>query len=104
MEDIKLTLNDAGQGAFSIEKDGDRLAEMVIAVQNSNLTVFHTEVSDELKGKGVASALLSHMVEYAKENKLKVIPLCPFVLAQFKRHPDQYQDVWNQDWHHSSST
>jgi uncharacterized protein len=39
------------------------------------------------------------MVDYAREHKLKVIPLCPYVNAQFRRHPDQYQDVWNKTWH-----
>jgi len=39
------------------------------------------------------------MVTYAREKGLKVIPLCPYVSAQFKRHPDTYADVWNKDWH-----
>ena len=100
MNDIQLKLKDNGQGAFLIEKGDVRLAEMEVAVNNGNLTVYHTEVAEELKGKGVASKLLSTMVAYARENKLKVIPLCPYVLAQFKRHPDQYADIWNQTWHH----
>lgn len=99
MQDIELKLSDTRQGAFVIEKDGKRLAEMVIAIQNKNLTVYHTEVAKQLKGQGVASTLLEKMVTYARENNLKVIPLCPYVLAQFKRHPDQYADIWNQHWH-----
>jgi predicted GNAT family acetyltransferase len=39
--------------------------------------------------------LLANMVEYAKRNHLKVIFLCPFVYAQFKRHPEQYDEVYN---------
>ena len=42
------------------------------------------------------------MVEYVRANKLKVIALCPFVNAQFKRHPEQYADIWNQNWHKRS--
>ena len=100
MNDIQLKLKENGQGAFLIEERDVRLAEMEVAVNNGNLTVYHTEVAEELKGKGVASKLLSAMVGYARENKLKVIPLCPYVLAQFKRHPDQYADIWNKNWHH----
>jgi len=100
MSDIQLKLKDNGQGAFLIEKGEVRLAEMEVAVNNGNLTVYHTEVAEELKGQGIASKLLSTMVAYARENKLKVIPLCPYVLAQFKRHPDQYADIWNKTWHH----
>jgi predicted GNAT family acetyltransferase len=52
-----------------------------------------------LKGQGVAGQLLSAMVAYARANTLKVIALCPYVTAQFKRHPEEYGDVWKKDWH-----
>jgi uncharacterized protein len=97
MNAIELKLETNGRGAFVIEEAGERIAEMAISISGSNLTVFHTEVSDKLKG--VAAQLLSTMVTYARENKLKVIALCPYVSAQFKRHPEQYHDVWNQHWH-----
>jgi predicted GNAT family acetyltransferase len=99
MNEIELKLQANGTGAFVIEAADERLAEMVIAISGSNLTVYHTEVSDQLKGLGVASKLLSTMVAYAREHQLKVIALCPYVSAQFKRHEDQYQDIWNQHWH-----
>src|SRR5260221_4859260 len=99
MDQIQLKLEDNGQGAFVIEGDGERLAEMVIAIDEQNLTVYHTEVSEKLKGQGVASKLLSTMVDFARQRQLKVIALCPFVNAQFKRHPELYADVWNQHWH-----
>lgn len=97
--DIQFSINEAGKGAFFVEKDGKRLAEMVIGISGENLTVYHTEVSNELKGQGVASKLLTAMVEYTRMNNLKVIPLCPFVQAQFKKHPQDYADVWKQNWH-----
>ena len=99
MDEIKLSLNPAGHGAFLIEKEGERLAEMVVSVAGENLTVYHTEVSEKLRGQGVAAKLLKAMTTYVREHGLKVIPLCPYVHAEFKRHPDQYADIWNQDWH-----
>ena len=99
MEEIKLKLNDQGRGAFVIEEGDERVAEMELGIAGNNLTVYHTEVSEKLKGKGVAVQLLSKMVGYAREHQLKVIPLCSYVQAQFKRHPEQYQDIWNQNWH-----
>ncbi len=99
MNEIQLKLDVNGKGAFVIEQNGERLAEMVIAIDEQNLTVYHTEVSEKLKGQGVASKLLSTMVDFARQRQLKVIALCPFVNAQFKRHPELYADVWNQHWH-----
>lgn len=99
MNAIELKLENNGRGAFVIEDAGERIAEMAISISGSNLTVFHTEVSDKLKGQGIAGQLLSTMVAYAREHKLKVIALCPYVSAQFTRHPEQYLDIWNQHWH-----
>ncbi len=99
MHDIQLKLNNNGRGAFVIEEGVEKLAEMVIAIAGDNLTVFHTQVDDKLKGQGIASELLSTMVQYARTHNKKVIALCPYVSAQFKRHPEQYADIWNQTWH-----
>lgn len=99
MNEIDLKLNESGRGAFVLEQHGERLAEMEIGIRDGNLTVYHTEVGEALKGQGIGNKLLTEMVRYAREQNLKVIPLCPFVHGQFKRHPDQYEDIWNKDWH-----
>lgn len=94
MADVKLTLDEQHKGAFYIEEDSERLGEMVVGINGNNLTAYHTEVSPKAEGKGYAKELLKAMVDYARKNDLKVIPLCPFVHAQFKRHPDEYADLW----------
>jgi len=99
MNDIQLKLDQSGKGAFVIEENGERLAEMEIRVSGNDLTVYHTEVSEKLKGQGVASKLLAHMVDYVRKNHLKVIALCPYVHVQFTRHEAQYADIWNKTWH-----
>jgi uncharacterized protein len=99
MNEIQLKLNDAGRGAFVIEEGDARIAEMEISISGQNLIVYHTEVAEKLKGQGVAAKLLATMVDHARKNNFKVVPLCPYVHAQFKRHPEQYTDIWNQHWH-----
>ena len=99
MNKIELKLDDNKRGAFFIDEGEKRLAEMGIAIIGNDLIVYHTQVSDELKGQGIAGSLLQTMVDYARQNKLKVVALCPYVLAQFQRHPEKYLDVWNQNWH-----
>lgn len=98
MYDIQFKLNPNGKGGFFIEKNGERLAFMEIGIKDNNITVYHTEVSEKLGGKGIGTALITALVEYARKNKLTIIALCPFVSAQFKKHPEVYQDVWNQNW------
>lgn len=98
MNEIQLKLNDNGKGAFIIEENGEQLAEMEIGINGNNLIVYHTEVSEKLKGKGIGQKMLDNMVAYATDHKLKVVPLCPFVNTMFRRHPERYKDVWNTTW------
>jgi predicted GNAT family acetyltransferase len=97
--DVQFKIENNGKGAFFVEEAGKRLAEMVVSISGSNLTVYHTEVSESLKGKGVSTQLLETMVQYVRDNNLKVIPLCPYVNVQFRRHRDKYDDIWNKEWH-----
>jgi predicted GNAT family acetyltransferase len=97
MNEPKLILNEHGKGAFVITENDEQLAQMVIAVSGSDLTVYHTEVVPKAEGQGLAKTLLNAMVFYARNNSLKVIPLCPYVHAQFKRHPQEFEDIWNQN-------
>ena len=96
MEDVELKLDTKGQGAFVITQNEKKIGEMEIAIAPAILTVFHTEVVPEAEGKGIAKKLLSAMVAYAREHQLKVNALCPYVHAQFKRHPDEYADIWSE--------
>lgn len=94
MDDVILQLNEKGHGGFYIREGGSQIGEMVVSVSGRNLTVYHTEVAPEAEGRGFAKKLLNAMTEYARKNSLKVIPLCPYVHAQFKRHPEEYADIW----------
>ena len=49
----------------------------------------HTEVPTSERGHGAAADLAKAAVDYARAQKLRVIPTCRFVRAWFDRHPDQ---------------
>lgn len=96
MERTALVLQDNGYGEIALYSDDKKVGKMDISVkqQNQLLIAFHTEVDDAYAGRGFAKILLKAMVDYARDHQLKVRPLCPFVLAQFKRHPEAYGDLW----------
>ena len=96
METTKLVLNSNKVGELQLYVDDVKAGKMDIAVQASLLVIYHTEVDEAFNGRGYAKILLTDAVKYAREKGLKIAPLCPFVFAQFKRHPDQYQDIWHQ--------
>lgn len=78
---------------FYVEVNGNILAEMVYTLPSEKkMIIEHTEVGEELKGKGVGYDLVQTAVEYARTHEMKIIPLCPFANAVFKKKPE-YKDV-----------
>ena len=96
MGEVEMELDKSGHDNFYISKNNERIAKRVFGISGDKLAVYHMEVEPEDEGVGVAKNLLADMVEYAWKNKLKVIPLCPFVAAQLRRNPKEYEDVWEK--------
>lgn len=81
------------KGMFFVEQDGNILAEMVYTQPAANkMVIEHTEVSDELRGQKVGNQLVAAAVDYARKQEIRIIPLCPFANAVFKKTPE-YNDV-----------
>ena len=59
---------------------------------DEKIIIDHTEVDESLKGKGVGYKLVDSSVVFARENNLKILPLCPFAAAVFKKKLE-YSDV-----------
>ena len=57
-------------------------------MEDGIIDLYHTEVDNELEGKGVASVLVQKSLEYVKEQNLKFIPTCQFIASFIKRHPE----------------
>ena len=99
MEVTQIVFTDGVHGKVQLFSDDVQAGKMNIATTGERLTVFHTEVEPEYDGRGFAKLLLEKLVSYAREKGMKIIPLCPFVHAQFTRHPEKYDDVWFKEWH-----
>jgi predicted GNAT family acetyltransferase len=76
---------------FELEVDG-HVAFLTYRREDDGLELIHTEVPDELEGKGVGSRLVKEVLAFARENSLRVTPTCKFVRSYLERHSDE-QDV-----------
>ena len=83
--------DNAERKRFELEVDG-HTAFLTYDRGAERLELIHTNVPDELEGKGVGSRLVKEVLAFARENSLKVIPTCKFVRSYLERHPEQ-QDV-----------
>lgn len=93
---VKLNIGQTEASSFELFDEDGKAGEMIFAINESDLTVYHTEVEPEKEGLGYAKMLLEAMVDYVRINNLMVIPMCPYVHLQFRRHESMYQDIWNK--------
>jgi predicted GNAT family acetyltransferase len=64
-------------------------AELTFSRANPRLVIAdHTGAPDSMRGMGVAKALVERLIADARAEGFRIMPLCPFVKAQFERHPD----------------
>lgn len=81
------------KGTFFFKKDGEVKAELTYSkAGDTKIIIDHTEVSEELQGEDVGKNLVEHAVNYARENHLKIIPLCPFA-KRIMEKDESLQDV-----------
>jgi uncharacterized protein len=81
-------------GRYVARIDGvDGEAELRFTVRGPTLiSADHTEAPASMRGTGAALALVEHMIGDARANGFKIIPICPYVLAQYKKCPE-WSDV-----------
>ncbi|HEY0045449.1 MAG TPA: GNAT family N-acetyltransferase [Flavobacterium sp.] len=97
MQELKIEMQSDSKGAFVIYDSGIKAGEMIFGINDNELTAVHTEVNPNFEGKGFAKMLFNQMVEYVSVNNMMVIPLCPYVLAQFKKERELYRDIWKKE-------
>lgn len=77
----RYELAEAGGTAFAnYRRDGDVL------------TIPYVESPEALRGTGTAGRLMEGVVASARAEKLKIVPICGYAVAWFRRHPE-HQDV-----------
>ena len=66
-------------------------AVLVYEKGDGQVALLHTVVPVELEGQGVGSRLAEAAVGWARAEQLEVVPVCSFVRAWLKRHPEALQ-------------
>lgn len=92
MDDLKIERVESEGGGRYVARLHGAEAEMTWSGGGGVDIIDHTFVPPELRGHSVGQALVARAVQDARAGGRKIVPLCPFAAAQFKRHPD-WQDV-----------
>ncbi len=84
----------SGDNVFYItDKNGEKIAHITYQIESDEVIIANsTFVDPSLRGQGVAKLLLDRLANHARENNLKIRPLCSYVVKAFERY-DEYSDI-----------
>lgn len=94
-DSITITHSENGsKGRYEARVEGhDGVGELTYSrLSPTKIIADHTGVDDSLRGLGVGLALVEKLVADARADDFRIVPLCPFVKAQYRRHPE-WSDV-----------
>ena len=81
------------RGRYFITLSPDAEAEMTFRKgDNNTIIIDHTGVPPAFEGRGIAAKLVNKAIEDARKQGFKINPVCSYVVAQFRRHP-QWADL-----------
>ncbi|SEK40797.1 GNAT family N-acetyltransferase [Parapedobacter koreensis] len=89
LQQLPILKNEA-QRQYQLDVDG-HVAFIDYKQGGKRVYLIHTEVPPALEGLGVAAALVGKVLTHMEQNGEILIPLCPYVQAYLKRHPE-----WNR--------
>ena len=67
---------------------GDAIALAYYTSEGSRIVLTHTEVPQELSGRGVGSKLAQGVFEHLRAKGARVVAKCPFMAAYAGKHPE----------------
>ena len=79
--------HNAAASCFEATLAGHR-AECAYRRQGDVLVLHHTAVPDALQGQGLAAALVTQALDWARQQGLRVRPTCSYVASYMRRHPE----------------
>lgn len=81
-------VNTSKSGYFKAEVDGKKVGMMSYNWANEHrINIVHTGVEKEYMGRGIARAMVMEGIKYARENNIKIVPMCSYVRYVFEQDP-----------------
>lgn len=83
--------DNAARSRFELDVDG-HIAFSEYARDGDTITFKHTEVPEQLAGRGIGSQLVRGALDLVRAEGRKVVARCPFVAGYIGKHPE-YADL-----------
>jgi predicted GNAT family acetyltransferase len=86
--DTRVVRNDQ-QSVYELYVGGERMGLIAFRDRPGRVVMVHTEVDEGLEGQGLGSRLVADALADVRARGLTVTPLCPFVAAYIRTHPEE---------------
>ena len=87
-------INNIQRQQFQVQLNGE-IAFLEYRLHDDAIVLMHTEVPEQLGGRGLGTALAAAAFDHAIKYQLKVKVYCPFVKKYLDRHPELSSIVIN---------
>lgn len=94
LDKLEITHNPENH-AFEVWIDG-KLSKLDYIQDAKNFVITHVGVYPEHRGQGVAAKIVDAAMQYARENALRVVPMCSYAAAYIRRNP-KYVELTEQE-------
>ena len=94
LDKLEITHNEDND-AFEVWIGG-HLSKLDYIQEGKNFVITHVGVHPEYRGHGLAAKIVEAGLQYAKQNALRVIPMCSYAAAYIRRNP-QYLELTDQE-------
>ena len=92
-ETAELTVRDnPAELRYELRRGDTIVGEIRYRLKPGEVVLVHTEVSPSSEGHGLGARLVAGALDDIRARGLRAVPLCPFVSAYIRRHPE-YADL-----------
>jgi predicted GNAT family acetyltransferase len=73
---------------YELVRGGEVLGFLLYRIEPDAVVLVHTDVDPAYEGQGLGSVLVKGALDDLRERGVRAVPLCPFVRAYIRRHPE----------------
>ena len=89
-------VDNAAELRYELRLGAEVVGQIRYATEPGLVFLIHTEVAESIDGKRLGSVLVRGALDDIRARGLRVVPVCPFVVAYIRRHPE-YGDLVEQN-------
>lgn len=82
-----VLVNNAERQRFELQVEGYD-AFIDYKEMSDTISLTHTEVAPELRGKGIAPLLVKKSLKSIEEENKTILPFCPYIFKYIQKHPE----------------